>query len=69
MKNAFSVDVEDYFQVSGFESTVSRDDWDHFPSRVVDNTLRLLDLLAAAECARHLFRTRLGGPQVSAAGP
>lgn len=44
--NALSVDVEDYFQVSGFERDVSRTDWDSFPSRVVANTQRLLDLLA-----------------------
>lgn len=43
----FSVDVEDYFQVVAFESLVSRSDWDRHPSRVVANTDRLLDLLAA----------------------
>jgi len=40
--NALSIDVEDYFQVSGFESVVSRTDWDDIPSRVVNNTRRLL---------------------------
>jgi polysaccharide deacetylase family protein (PEP-CTERM system associated) len=43
--NALSIDVEDYFQVSGFECTISRDRWDEYPSRVVANTQRLLDLL------------------------
>ncbi len=43
--NVLSIDVEDYFQVSGFESAVSRDDWDQFPSRVVDNTQRILRIL------------------------
>lgn len=43
--NALSIDVEDYFQVSGFESVVSRDDWDHYPSRVVNNTRRILEIL------------------------
>jgi polysaccharide deacetylase family protein (PEP-CTERM system associated) len=42
--NAMSVDVEDYFQVSAFEKTVSRASWDTFESRVVRNTERLLDL-------------------------
>lgn len=42
----FSVDVEDYFQVVAFESLVRRSDWDRHPSRVVENTVRLLDLLA-----------------------
>ena len=43
--NAISIDVEDYFQVSGFERSVSRDDWDHYPSRVVQNTRRLLGIM------------------------
>jgi polysaccharide deacetylase family protein (PEP-CTERM system associated) len=43
--NAFTVDVEDYFQVSAFESTVPRSDWADYPSRVVANTHRLLRLL------------------------
>ncbi len=42
----FSVDVEDYFQVVAFESLVDRAAWDRYPSRVVENTGRLLDLLA-----------------------
>ena len=40
--NAMSVDVEDYFQVSAFESVVPRADWNSFESRVVRNTQRLL---------------------------
>lgn len=43
--NAMTVDVEDYFQVSGFEDYVSRSAWDGFESRVVRNTNRLLELL------------------------
>jgi polysaccharide deacetylase family protein (PEP-CTERM system associated) len=43
--NAFTVDVEDYFQVSAFERHVDRAQWQDFESRVVDNTLRLLRLL------------------------
>jgi polysaccharide deacetylase family protein (PEP-CTERM system associated) len=39
-----SVDVEDYFQVEAFSREVPRDDWDRWPSRVVDNTRRALDL-------------------------
>lgn len=44
--NAFTVDVEDYFQVSAFERQIARTNWDHYPLRVQDNTLRLLELLA-----------------------
>jgi polysaccharide deacetylase family protein (PEP-CTERM system associated) len=45
MINAFSVDVEDYFQVSGFESCICRDSWNSFESRVTSNTHRILNLL------------------------
>jgi polysaccharide deacetylase family protein (PEP-CTERM system associated) len=40
-----SVDVEDYFQVEAFARQISRDEWDRLPSRVVENTMRTLDLL------------------------
>jgi polysaccharide deacetylase family protein (PEP-CTERM system associated) len=39
-----SVDVEDYFQVEAFAGTVPIESWDHWPSRVERNTLRVLDL-------------------------
>jgi polysaccharide deacetylase family protein (PEP-CTERM system associated) len=45
MLNAFTIDVEDYFQVSAFEDRIDRAAWKTYPSRVVGNTLRLLDLL------------------------
>lgn len=44
MLNAFSVDVEDYFQVGAFEKAVRREDWDRLEPRVERNTRRLLDL-------------------------
>jgi polysaccharide deacetylase family protein (PEP-CTERM system associated) len=46
--NALTIDVEDYFHVSGFEACVSRSQWDDFPLRLADNTHHLLDILAAA---------------------
>ena len=46
LRSAFTVDVEDYFHVEAFSRDVTRDDWPHYPSRVVANTRRLLDLLA-----------------------
>ncbi len=48
MLNALTIDVEDYFHVSGFENCVDRSQWDDYPIRVEDNTYRLLDILAAA---------------------
>jgi len=44
MKNALTVDVEDYFHVTAFESVISPADWDRYPLRVSDNTRRILDL-------------------------
>jgi polysaccharide deacetylase family protein (PEP-CTERM system associated) len=46
--NALTIDVEDYYHVSGFESCVERRDWHRFESRVEASTRRLLELLADA---------------------
>jgi polysaccharide deacetylase family protein (PEP-CTERM system associated) len=42
--NALSVDVEDYFQVSAFEHTINRKDWDGLEHRIAANMGRLLCL-------------------------
>jgi polysaccharide deacetylase family protein (PEP-CTERM system associated) len=44
--NALTIDVEEHFQVHAFETVVDRSTWDHYPSRVVANTQRILRLLA-----------------------
>ncbi len=44
IRNAMTVDVEDYFQVSAFESFIRRAEWDRLPSRVQRNTERILEL-------------------------
>lgn len=44
MTHVLSVDVEDYFQVEAFAGSVDRERWDQWPSRVVANTQRVLDL-------------------------
>lgn len=44
MTHILSVDVEDYFQVEAFAGLVDRESWGHWPSRVVANTQRVLDL-------------------------
>jgi polysaccharide deacetylase family protein (PEP-CTERM system associated) len=46
MRNALSVDVEDWFQVGAFERVIDRADWDSLPHRVERNSdavLRLFD--------------------------
>jgi len=45
-RNAMSVDIEEYFQVAAFERQIGREDWGDYPSRVADNTGRVLDLFA-----------------------
>jgi polysaccharide deacetylase family protein (PEP-CTERM system associated) len=44
LPNAMSVDVEDYFQVSAFEKTISRSDWADMPSRINRNIDRVLTI-------------------------
>ena len=46
MRNAFTVDVEDYFQVEGFANAIDRSSWDGFRTRVGTNTSSLLEMLA-----------------------
>lgn len=46
MENAFTVDVEDYFQVSAFENDLPRSKWNDMPSRVRQNTDRILQILS-----------------------
>lgn len=43
--NAFTVDVEDYYQVSAFSSSVDKQEWSNYESRVESNTERLLSML------------------------
>jgi polysaccharide deacetylase family protein (PEP-CTERM system associated) len=45
IRNALTVDVEDYFHVSAFSDCIDRKNWDSHPLRVEKNTRRLLDLL------------------------
>jgi len=47
IRNALTVDVEEYFQVAAFEQTITRDQWDTIEPRVAFNTGRVLDLFAA----------------------
>lgn len=45
MLNAFSVDVEDYYQVLNFQARLPREQWEAQESRVLANTRRILDVL------------------------
>ena len=51
----FTIDLEEYFQVSAFESRVSRADWERLESRVAREVEPLLDLLARHEARATFF--------------
>jgi polysaccharide deacetylase family protein (PEP-CTERM system associated) len=46
IRNALTIDVEDYFHVSAFASHVDRTDWDRLPCRVERNVDAILAMLA-----------------------
>jgi polysaccharide deacetylase family protein (PEP-CTERM system associated) len=45
MNNAVTIDLEDYYQVSAFSSSVSIEEWGSRESRIESNTARILDIL------------------------
>ena len=45
MRNALTIDVEDYFHVSAFEDSIERKSWERMPQRALRNTHRVLDIL------------------------
>ncbi len=53
--NALTIDVEDYFHVSGFENCVDRANWPAMPPRVGDSTRHLLDLFARFDVRATFF--------------
>jgi len=55
IKNAMTVDVEDYFQVSAFEPYITRDEWAQIPCRVEQNTHKILDLFAEHDTKATFF--------------
>lgn len=48
MRNALTIDVEDYYQVTAFSGHIPKTDWARLPSRVEANTERILEELSAA---------------------
>ncbi|MHB1083840.1 MAG: XrtA system polysaccharide deacetylase [Thiobacillus sp.] len=55
IKNAMSIDVEDYFQVSAFAPHIRREDWDSLPCRVERNVDVILGLLDDAHAKATFF--------------
>lgn len=54
-RNAFTVDVEDWFHVCGVDERLPPDRWHALPSRVVDTTHALLDDLSHADVSATFF--------------
>ncbi len=55
MRNALTIDVEDYYHVAAFASVIRFGDWDWYESRVERNVSRLLDLLDAYRAQATFF--------------
>ncbi len=55
IRNAMTVDVEDYFQVSAFAPHISRDSWPSLPCRVEANIDRILALMDAEQIKGTFF--------------
>ena len=55
IRHHFTVDVEEYFQVSAFEGVVRRADWDRLAPRTPDVVPRLLDQLARHDALGTFF--------------
>lgn len=55
VRNALSVDVEDWFQVGAFEGTIGRADWESLEHRVERNTDAVLSLFDEAGCKATFF--------------
>ena len=53
--NALTIDVEDYYHVSGFERLIHRDQWPTFESRVVASTHKILRVLDRASVRATFF--------------
>jgi polysaccharide deacetylase family protein (PEP-CTERM system associated) len=55
LRNALSVDVEDWFQVGAFETVISRDSWPALDCRVERNTDALLEMFDKAQIKATFF--------------
>ena len=55
MKNALTIDLEDYYHVSAFRDQISSAQWNIQQSRIETNTEVLLDLLDGAGCKATFF--------------
>lgn len=55
IRNAMTIDVEDYFQVSAFAAHIPRESWESIPCRVERNIDRILTLLDERQAKATFF--------------
>jgi hypothetical protein len=55
MKNALTIDVEDYYMVSAFADRIRFEDWPCHESRVARSTASILDILDEFQVAHPAF--------------
>jgi polysaccharide deacetylase family protein (PEP-CTERM system associated) len=55
LPGGLSVDVEDYYQVEAFADRITPEMWPQFPSRVAENTRRVLDLFGRLDVRATFF--------------
>lgn len=55
MKNAMTIDVEDYFHVAAFKDVIKPEDWSQWPSRSDASTRQILDLFDEASIKATFF--------------
>jgi hypothetical protein len=62
-----TVDVEDYFHVHAFASTVERSSWEGYPSRV-EKYASFVGDVRVQPSSSDVFRLRLGSREISGVG-
>ena len=55
LRNAFTVDVEEYFQVEAFSGFIGRNDWHKYACRAEQQTTRVLNLLESFQVRGTFF--------------
>ncbi|WP_316841968.1 XrtA system polysaccharide deacetylase [Pedobacter gandavensis] len=55
MINGFTIDLEDWFCSHNLLGAIRYEDWDKLPGRVVEPTMRILELLSKAQCKATFF--------------
>jgi polysaccharide deacetylase family protein (PEP-CTERM system associated) len=55
LRNALTIDVEDYFHVSAFANEIEPSSWGQYEPRIEANTHRLLDIFDSQNCKATFF--------------